>query len=219
MESTSKLFIEQDMFSEFNAKLGNVPQIKLHIKYGKAEVHTNLSQEEINKIMDDTSEPSDAESKRRAFIRDFCALVQQENVIKPAKEFYIKAAEDPSYYHKEQPNSIFFTTKSKLERERFMNGYGIWMIGREELDCEYFIPYVNDFHPGNIIGEESDGWSAIRKGVRIFPSSSMVVIDNYITSIDEDTQEYYGLANLSSLINNFVSKELLISNYSILIVT
>lgn len=219
MEPICKFFIELDMFSELDVKIRNVPQIIEHIRNDKAELHTNLSQEAINEILEDTSEPTDLDGKRRALIRDFCNIIEKTPTIKSAKEFYTKAEDDPSYYHKKQPNSIFFTTKSKQEREFFRNRYGIWMIGSEDLHYKNFIPYRYDFHPGNVIGEALDGWSTIREKVQIFPSSSMVVIDNYITSIDEDTNEYYGLANLSSLINNFVSKELLISDYSILIVT
>ena len=82
------------------------------------------SGDELIDIMCDSSEPSDAEGKRRAFIRDFYAIMQTESGPKPAKEFYTKVEEDPLYYYKKEPNSIFFTTKSKADRERIMNGYG-----------------------------------------------------------------------------------------------
>lgn len=214
----SKFFIETDMFSELSTKMSDVPEIKKHIKYDKAEVYTDMSQDELIDIMCDSSEPTDSEGKRRAFIRDFYAIMQKESGPKPAKEFYTKASEDPSYFHQKEPNSIFFTTKSKEDREKLMNGYGVWMIGREDLNDTFLDPYRDDFTPGKIVGTALDGWSTVREKVREFPSSSMVVIDNFITSVDEKTNEYYGLSNLSSIIHNFVSKDLLI-NYNILIVT
>jgi hypothetical protein len=47
----------------------------------------------------------------------------------------------------------------------------------------------------------------------------MVVIDNFITTIDQNTNEYYGLDNIKSIIKNFVSEQLQIDQYSVLIVT
>jgi hypothetical protein len=96
----SKFFIETDMFSELSTKMSDVPEIKKHIKYNKAEVYTDISQDELIDIMCYSSEPTDAEGKRRAFIRDFYAIMQTESGPKPAKEFYTKVEEDPLYYYK-----------------------------------------------------------------------------------------------------------------------
>lgn len=215
----SKFFIESDMFSELSTKMSDVPEIKKHIKYEKAEVYTDMSQDELIDIMCDSSEPTDSEGKRRAFIRDFYAIMQKECGPKPAKEFYIKASEDPSYFHLKEPNSIFFTTKSKDDREKLMNGYGVWMIGREDLNDTLLDPYCDDYKPGKVFGEEEDGWTSIKNKVGVFPSSCMVILDNFITAVDPKTSEYYGLDNLKSIIKNFVSEQLQIDKYSVLIVT
>ena len=215
----SKFFIETDMFSELSTKMSDVPEIKKHIKYNKADVYTDISQDELIDIMCDSSEPTDAEGKRRAFIRDFYAIMQTESGPKPAKEFYTKVEEDPLYYYKKEPNSIFFTTKSKADRERIMNRYGVWMIGSEDLNDTLLDPYNDDYKPGKVFGEEEDGWASIKKRIGVFPSSCMVVLDNFITAIDQNTNEYYGLDNLRSIIYSFVPLQQKIEQYSVLIVT
>lgn len=215
----SKFFIETDMFSELCTKIHDVPEIKKSIKYGKAEVFADFSEEELKTIMCDSSEPTDEESKRRAFIKALYDCVQIPTGPKSAKDFFQKARENPAYYFIEEPNSIIFTTKPKPERECIMDCYGIWMIGGDDLNDTFLESWGEDFPPYTKFGIDRDGWANIREAVGRFPSSSMVIFDNFITLADYNTKELYGLSNIKSIINNFVSSKLLIDNYNILIVS
>lgn len=215
----SKFFIETDMFSELCTKIHDVPEIKKHIKYDKAEVFADLSEEELKTIMCDSSEPTDDGSKRHAFIKALYDCVQRVDGPKSAKDFFQKARENPAYYFIEEPNSIIFTTKPKPERESIMDGYGIWMIGGDDLNDTFLESYGEDFPPYTKFGIDRDGWENIREAVGRFPSSSMIIFDNFITVADKKTRELYGLSNIKSIIDNFVSNKLVIDSYNILIVS
>lgn len=215
----NRFFIETDMFGELSTRISDVPEIKKYIKYGKADVYTDITEDELTEIMCDYHEPIGNEDKRKAFIRDFYAIIQKESGPKPAKEFFSKVKDNPIYYFKDEPNAIFFTTKPMAERESIMDNYGVWMIGNEDLNDTFLEPYIDDFEPCTMFGAERDGWASIREKVGRFPSSSMIVIDNFITAFDNETKELPGLANLRSIIDNFVSERLLVDSYNILVVT
>lgn len=215
----NRFFIETDMFSELSTRISEVPEIKKYIKYNKADVYADISEEELEEIMCDYHEPVSNEEKRKAFIRDFYAVIQKESGPIPAKDFYNKVKDDPSFYFKDEPNSLFFTSKPIVERESIMDEYGVWMIGKEDLNDTFLESYDDDYEPGSRFGENIDGWANIREKVGKFPSSSMIVIDNFIASWDSRVNELCGLANLKSIIDNFVSDRLLIDSYNILIVT
>lgn len=213
-----RFFIETDMFNELAKNISEVPQIKKFIKDDKADVFTDLDANELFEIMCDIKEPTNIDGKRKAFIRDFYALVQKESGPKPAKDFFNKAAENPLYYHLLEPNSIFFTKKSTDVRVDLMEAYGIWMIGPNDLTDTLLDIYSEDIDPHNrYFGEKGDGWTTIRNQIGYIPSSCLVLIDNFITSKDKLTNNFYGLSNIKSIIDNFVSRKRKI-NYSILIV-